>query len=263
MCRRRGRRARSRRCGALNDLIQDALNGMKLTSGESCSHLEAHQQPSVRDTNRNVERIIIARLVNELILKTGKTDQTEGQVVDPAVETTPVGSVDQYARLLQPFQPAMPNPAAMFLYGLTPTGLHHHHRSLQMVHAQMTSSYSQFTQNGDSEEEVVKSDVKETEPPYTPPTVTPNGVEQQTQTDLDPELAAAAAAATAAGQGTATQTTSDSTTSVKEQPKRLHVSNIPFRFRDPDLRQMFGQFGSILDVEIIFNERGSKVGKIP
>jgi len=23
-------------------------------------------------------------------------------------------------------------------------------------------------------------------------------------------------------------------------PKRLHVSNIPFRFRDPDLRAMFG-----------------------
>ncbi|XP_064115935.1 RNA binding protein fox-1 homolog 1-like isoform X16 [Macrobrachium nipponense] len=44
----------------------------------------------------------------------------------------------------------------------------------------------------------------------------------------------------------------------KEQPKRLHVSNIPFRFRDPDLRNMFGKFGTILDVEIIFNERGSK-----
>ncbi|XP_024914143.1 RNA binding protein fox-1 homolog 2 isoform X1 [Cynoglossus semilaevis] len=44
----------------------------------------------------------------------------------------------------------------------------------------------------------------------------------------------------------------------KLTPKRLHVSNIPFRFRDPDLRQMFGQFGKILDVEIIFNERGSK-----
>merc|ERR550539_780464 len=41
-------------------------------------------------------------------------------------------------------------------------------------------------------------------------------------------------------------------------PKRLHVSNIPFKFRDPDLRQMFGKFGGILDVEIIFNERGSK-----
>jgi len=26
----------------------------------------------------------------------------------------------------------------------------------------------------------------------------------------------------------------------KGQPKRLHVSNIPFRFRDPDLRAMFG-----------------------
>ncbi|XP_037045076.1 RNA binding protein fox-1 homolog 2-like isoform X4 [Bradysia coprophila] len=44
----------------------------------------------------------------------------------------------------------------------------------------------------------------------------------------------------------------------KNQPKRLHVSNIPFRFRDPDLRSMFGQYGTILDVEIIFNERGSK-----
>uniref|UniRef100_A0AAQ4P341 RRM domain-containing protein n=1 Tax=Gasterosteus aculeatus aculeatus TaxID=481459 RepID=A0AAQ4P341_GASAC len=50
-----------------------------------------------------------------------------------------------------------------------------------------------------------------------------------------------------------------SDSSEKLQPKRLHVSNIPFRFRDPDLRQMFGQFGKILDVEIIFNERGSKV----
>ncbi|KAK9535826.1 hypothetical protein VZT92_008181 [Zoarces viviparus] len=54
-----------------------------------------------------------------------------------------------------------------------------------------------------------------------------------------------------------TQTVPESTDS-KTQPKRLHVSNIPFRFRDPDLRQMFGQFGKILDVEIIFNERGSK-----
>uniref|UniRef100_A0A3Q0R4L0 RNA binding protein fox-1 homolog 1 n=1 Tax=Amphilophus citrinellus TaxID=61819 RepID=A0A3Q0R4L0_AMPCI len=53
------------------------------------------------------------------------------------------------------------------------------------------------------------------------------------------------------------QTIPESTDS-KAQPKRLHVSNIPFRFRDPDLRQMFGQFGKILDVEIIFNERGSK-----
>ncbi|KAM7372479.1 hypothetical protein PAMP_009643 [Pampus punctatissimus] len=54
-----------------------------------------------------------------------------------------------------------------------------------------------------------------------------------------------------------TQILPESTDS-KAQPKRLHVSNIPFRFRDPDLRQMFGQFGKILDVEIIFNERGSK-----
>ncbi|XP_075421417.1 RNA binding protein fox-1 homolog 1 isoform X9 [Ascaphus truei] len=54
------------------------------------------------------------------------------------------------------------------------------------------------------------------------------------------------------------QTQTSENTENKTQPKRLHVSNIPFRFRDPDLRQMFGQFGKILDVEIIFNERGSK-----
>lgn len=41
-------------------------------------------------------------------------------------------------------------------------------------------------------------------------------------------------------------------------PKRLHVSNIPFRFRESDLRSLLGPFGAIIDIEIIFNERGSK-----
>ncbi|KAM8735609.1 RNA binding protein fox-1 homolog 1-like isoform 1-T1 [Acanthopagrus schlegelii] len=69
----------------------------------------------------------------------------------------------------------------------------------------------------------------------------------------DPQsLSVSVSSAGGAGSG------SDEEGSGKAQPKRLHVSNIPFRFRDPDLRQMFGQFGKILDVEIIFNERGSK-----
>ena len=42
------------------------------------------------------------------------------------------------------------------------------------------------------------------------------------------------------------------------ESKRLHVSNIPFRFREPDLRAMFEKFGKVNEVEIIFNERGSK-----
>ncbi|XP_053229826.1 RNA binding protein fox-1 homolog 2-like [Podarcis raffonei] len=58
--------------------------------------------------------------------------------------------------------------------------------------------------------------------------------------------------------GQPSQKQSNESTESKSTPKRLHVSNIPFRFRDPDLRQMFGHFGKILDVEIIFNERGSK-----
>ncbi|XP_075689635.1 RNA binding protein fox-1 homolog 2 isoform X4 [Rhinoderma darwinii] len=60
-------------------------------------------------------------------------------------------------------------------------------------------------------------------------------------------------------EGQQPQTQNSDNADTKPTPKRLHVSNIPFRFRDPDLRQMFGQFGKILDVEIIFNERGSKV----
>lgn len=44
-----------------------------------------------------------------------------------------------------------------------------------------------------------------------------------------------------------TQSVPESTDS-KTQPKRLHVSNIPFRFRDPDLRQMFGVSITISEV---------------
>ncbi|CAL1272458.1 unnamed protein product [Larinioides sclopetarius] len=83
------------------------------------------------------------------------------------------------------------------------------------------------------------------------PVITSNGVEQQTQTDLEPD-------GLVSGSGQASTQTVISDASKVNQPKRLHVSNIPFRFRDPDLRQLFGQYGPILDVEIIFNERGSK-----
>jgi len=41
-------------------------------------------------------------------------------------------------------------------------------------------------------------------------------------------------------------------------PKRLHVSNIPFRFREPHLLFMFQKFGEVTDVEIIYNDKGSK-----
>ncbi|XP_073944093.1 RNA-binding Fox protein 1 isoform X2 [Choristoneura fumiferana] len=70
--------------------------------------------------------------------------------------------------------------------------------------------------------------------------------------------AAAASAAVANANAVANPDKALVPVSQASQPKRLHVSNIPFRFRDPDLRNMFGQYGTILDVEIIFNERGSK-----
>uniref|UniRef100_A0A3Q3X6Q6 RNA binding protein fox-1 homolog n=1 Tax=Mola mola TaxID=94237 RepID=A0A3Q3X6Q6_MOLML len=86
-----------------------------------------------------------------------------------------------------------------------------------------------------------------------------------TQTHSEPAVLLPTTSGTAGDTDDVTQTEGSqqlqlqhSDSSEKQQPKRLHVSNIPFRFRDPDLRQMFGQFGKILDVEIIFNERGSK-----
>lgn len=52
-----------------------------------------------------------------------------------------------------------------------------------------------------------------------------------------------------------------SDSSEKQQPKRLHVSNIPFRFRDPDLRQMFGVSTSEKNFKI--SHLGSAVASFP
>jgi len=46
--------------------------------------------------------------------------------------------------------------------------------------------------------------------------------------------------------------------SESDLPKRLHVSNIPFRFREPNLAALFIRFGEVTESEIIYNDRGSK-----
>ncbi|KAG9350297.1 hypothetical protein JZ751_026651, partial [Albula glossodonta] len=90
------------------------------------------------------------------------------------------------------------------------------------------------------------------------PAVRLTGVPQSSAQDKPREARTTHLQADEVAQTEGSQQLQPSDSSEKQQPKRLHVSNIPFRFRDPDLRQMFGQFGKILDVEIIFNERGSK-----
>ncbi|KAI1301872.1 RNA binding protein fox-1 -like protein 1-like [Halotydeus destructor] len=101
----------------------------------------------------------------------------------------------------------------------------------------------------------------------TVPTESQNGSTNQESLPTNSPVNFNAAANTDLNQSRSTTSTSTTTVTASStnqsngttgQPKRLHVSNIPFRFRDPDLRQLFGQFGPILDVEIIFNERGSK-----
>ncbi|XP_069672418.1 RNA binding protein fox-1 homolog 3-like isoform X29 [Periplaneta americana] len=134
--------------------------------------------------------------------------------------------------------------------------LHYH-----MVQTGMATPYAtQYPQNGEAgppKTEPGKEGPPVAVPPFSPPTVTPNGIEQQTVSiQTEPEAEAPTTQGAPAVNVTTVALPSEPG---KNQPKRLHVSNIPFRFRDPDLRAMFGQFGPILDVEIIFNERGSKV----
>lgn len=90
-------------------------------------------------------------------------------------------------------------------------------------------------------------------PPFSPPPQPTATAEQQQpvssparpyttceqQQPPEPETAAAPPTSTAETTDTGT-TVTQSTDPSKNQPKRLHVSNIPFRFRDPDLRAMFG-----------------------
>ncbi|XP_069672401.1 RNA binding protein fox-1 homolog 2-like isoform X13 [Periplaneta americana] len=133
--------------------------------------------------------------------------------------------------------------------------LHYH-----MVQTGMATPYAtQYPQNGEAgppKTEPGKEGPPVAVPPFSPPTVTPNGIEQQTVSiQTEPEAEAPTTQGAPAVNVTTVALPSEPG---KNQPKRLHVSNIPFRFRDPDLRAMFGQFGPILDVEIIFNERGSK-----
>ena len=44
----------------------------------------------------------------------------------------------------------------------------------------------------------------------------------------------------------------------QDMAARLHASNIPFRFRNPDLARLFGEYGTVTDAEVIFNDKGSK-----
>lgn len=66
------------------------------------------------------------------------------------------------------------------------------------------------------------------------PAPTPAGNES------NPEGAVEGSALVPVTSGATTPATATQGTDLKGQPKRLHVSNIPFRFRDPDLRAMFG-----------------------
>jgi hypothetical protein len=59
------------------------------------------------------------------------------------------------------------------------------------------------------------------------------------------DLSSGGSSSSVVGSGVVVQTSgagsvAGGSSSPKEMPKRLHVSNIPFRFRDPDLRAMFG-----------------------
>ncbi|XP_054721874.1 RNA binding protein fox-1 homolog 3-like isoform X3 [Uloborus diversus] len=125
-----------------------------------------------------------------------------------------------------------------------------------MVSPQLAPAYPSYSPSTEQTQPNQSHSTDPKDSPLFPPSIiTANGIEQQT-TDLENEVNGSNSQ-TSPGSATITTTVASDATKVN-QPKRLHVSNIPFRFRDPDLRQLFGQYGPILDVEIIFNERGSK-----
>ncbi|KAK2161530.1 hypothetical protein LSH36_115g10006 [Paralvinella palmiformis] len=163
--------------------------------------------------------------------------------------------------------------------------------TLHMVQNQINPSYPAFSQAGIEEyqqtgalptqapsgvavTDPTQQQFKSDPPSQQPASVTTNGVEQQTvsiaamQCDLSTMrvlpsaqklIATTKAPTLQTDLESETATSQSSTQASATGPKRLHVSNIPFRFREADLRNLLGQFGTILDVEIIFNERGSKV----
>lgn len=64
---------------------------------------------------------------------------------------------------------------------------------------------------------------------------------------MENEVNGSSAQTTTSAAASITTTATTDATKVN-QPKRLHVSNIPFRFRDPDLRQLFGVRPILLSV---------------
>ncbi|KAF3814471.1 hypothetical protein GH733_017629 [Mirounga leonina] len=65
--------------------------------------------------------------------------------------------------------------------------------------------------------------------------------------------------------GQQSQTQSSENSESKSTPKRLHVSNIPFRFRDPDLRQMFGELlspSTVIPVILDMGLAGSHITRV-
>jgi len=93
-----------------------------------------------------------------------------------------------------------------------------------------------------------------------PPVVTPAGPAQPAQMPKSGTSEAQNIASSLPNVSTADQqlATSQQQSTNQGEEKRLHVSNIPFRYREGNLREMFGKFGDIQDCEIIFNDRGSK-----
>jgi len=81
-----------------------------------------------------------------------------------------------------------------------------------------------------------------------PPSVSPLGcsLNQTSQTTLTAQTSAVSSSS------------STSSSPINDGPKRLHVTNLPFKVRDGELRNMFALHGTVLDAEIIYNERGSK-----
>ncbi|GIY88273.1 RNA binding protein fox-1 homolog 1 [Caerostris extrusa] len=108
-----------------------------------------------------------------------------------------------------------------------------------MVTPQLAAAYPQYSPTTEQTPPQANSSDSKESTLFPPSIITANGIEQQTQTDLDNEVNGSTCQ-TATNSTTVTTTIPTTDATKVSQPKRLH------------------QYGPILDVEIIFNERGSK-----
>ena len=155
---------------------------------------------------------------DELSQHIDQNDQTKLLNVDTSILAAQSQDQHNIATTVPVIDNALLNSSTLKIVSPLPTHTNNNQTTEEQTNLQQQSSPSQSTTS------IINGN--ETKP--LTPSSTPNPL-------VSPQNAAQNASTTPT-----TNATTTATNVASPVPKRLHVSNIPFRFRDPDLRAMFG-----------------------